>query len=287
MDPIAVARRIAMIVGASALASTAGCGSGESTFVPSGTTIPGMQSLIVFGDWGARAPAQVEVAATMADRADELDVAAIVTTGDNFYSNDAESLMEPYEWASEQDIPFLVSWGNHDIETGTRSEIVNETFADPPRWVVHEWGKVDILILDSNQVEAPEQLDFITSALDSSNDPTMVVFHHPPFSCGVHGDTEAVIEAWVPLFDEDVFLVLNGHEHNYQRFAVDGVTYVVTGGGGSSLTELADCSDDHPDRLAGRAIHHFLTLEQRDDTLAVTALDLDGVVIDDVAITLP
>lgn len=276
-----------MIVGALALALTAGCGSGEDTFVPSGTSIPGMQSLIVFGDWGAGSPAQVEVAEAMADRAEELDVAAIVTTGDNFYSNDAESLMEPYEWASEQDIPFLISWGNHDIATGTRIEIVNETFVDAPRWVVHEWGTVDILILDSNQVEAPEQLDFITRALESSHDPTIVVFHHPPFSCGTHGDTEAVIENWVSRFDEDVFLVLNGHEHNYQRFAVDGVTYVVAGGGGAGLTELADCSADHPDRLAGRAIHHFVTLEQREDRLVVTAFDSDGIVIDDVAMPLP
>ena len=60
----------------------------------------------------------------------------------------------------------------------------------------------------------------------------------------------------------------------------------VTGGGGQSLTELADCSDDHPERVAGEAVHHFIALELT-DSLNVTAIDADGEVIDEFSLGLP
>lgn len=220
----------------------------------------------------------------MADYAANREIAAILTTGDNFYSDDADQLMEPFGWATESDIPFLITWGNHDVESGTRIELIDETFDDPPRWVRHEWGPVDVVILDSTQLEDAKQLDFLARVLNA-DDPTIVVSHHPRYSCGAHGDTSGM-DAWVDAFDDDVLLVLGGHEHNYQRFEEEGVTYVVTGGGGRSLTELADCPADHPERLTGESTHHFLAMEQ-DDDLTVTAIDVNGDVIDDFSVELP
>lgn len=267
----------------------AGCTPGEiitATTAP-GAELPAGGDLLVLGDWGSGTSAQEEVARAMADAAEALDPVAIVTTGDNFYSDDAAALMEPYRWATARDIPFLITWGNHDIENANRVEIIDETFDDPPNWVVHEWGAVDLLLLDSNQVDSTEQVEFMTTVLESSSDPTIVVFHHPPYSCGAHGDTPSVKETWVPKFDDDVFLVLSGHEHNYQRFKIENVSYVVTGGGGRTLTELAVCSTDHPDRVAGASTHNFVTLEQERGEVSLTALDADGTVIDEVSLPLP
>jgi predicted phosphodiesterase len=241
--------------------------------------------VVVVGDWGAESDGQEKVAARMAEYADQHPVDAIFTTGDNLYSDNVDELLEPFGWATEEGIPFWVAWGNHDIESSERVENVEEAFDSPPRWVVHEWGPIDVLFLDSNDAGSQDQEDFLIEALGASEDPTVVIFHHAAYSCGSHGDSEAVIDEWVPQFDDDVFLVLNGHEHNYQRFEDDGVTYVVTGGGGASLTELKECRDDHPSRMAGEATHHFVALEL-DDSLSVTAIDLDGNVIDEFALPL-
>jgi Icc-related predicted phosphoesterase len=95
-----------------------------------------------------------------------------------------------------------------------------------------------------------DQIDFLTQTLADTDLPTIVVFHHPPYSCGSYGHDESIQENWVTRFDDDVFLVLSGHEHNYQRFEDSGTTYVVTGGGGAALTELSDC----PTRMAAEAV---------------------------------
>lgn len=248
--------------------------------------LPGNEVLLVVGDWGDGTEAQEEVAEQMADYARPRTVAAIVTTGDNFYANNASDLMEPFAWATDRDIPFVIAWGNHDVETQRRIEVIDDTFGDPPRWWSHDWGPVDIVILDSNQVDSPEQRRFLLDSLTTSDNPTIVVFHHPPYSCGVHGDTQIVQDQWLPHFDDDVFLVLSGHEHNYQRFESDEITYVVTGGGGGNLTELAECPNDHPRRIAGESVNSFVALELT-QSLNITAIDADGEVIDEFSLRLP
>jgi hypothetical protein len=242
--------------------------------------------LLVVGDWGSGTMPQGAVAGAMMRYAEDEDVQAILTTGDNFYSDDWEFLMEPFGWASDAGIPFWVSWGNHDIETETRIEAVNTAFDDPPRWTVYQWGAVDIVVLDSTQVDSADQLSFLTDSLASTDRPTVVVTHHPPYSCGVHDDSARVVEDWLPVFDEEVVLVLSGHEHSYQRFESAGVSYTVTGGGGAELTALAPCGDTHPARLAGDSLHHFMVLSQDGGTLEVSAVDVNGDVFDEFSVTL-
>ncbi|HVR80206.1 MAG TPA: hypothetical protein VMS99_17680, partial [Acidimicrobiia bacterium] len=47
------------------------------------------------------------MAGAIARYAEENRVAAILTTSDNFYSDNAELLLEPMEWVLQQKIPFL------------------------------------------------------------------------------------------------------------------------------------------------------------------------------------
>lgn len=287
--PLAGTRRLSRLLVAGGLFLSACAVAGTTPSQPVTTTtghdFAASGDLVVIGDWGSGTPSQEAVAGSMARYTSERDIAAILTTGDNLYSDNAGSLMAPLEWATERDIPIVVSWGNHDVDTHTRIALINEWFGDPPRWATHEWGPVDIVILDSTQVGSDEQTHYLIDALATNDDPTIVVFHHPPYSCGSHGDTAEVLDEWVPRFDEDVMLVLTGHEHNYQRFETGGVTYVVTGGGGAGLTELAECPTDHPPRVAGEAIHHFVVLELTRG-LTVTAIDAGGRVVDEFTLAL-
>ena len=245
---------------------------------------PGL--LLVLGDWGAGTQGQVDVAGAMRKRAAGQDALAILTTGDNFYSDDSESLMRPFYWAVQGQTPFWIAWGNHDVESQSRIETVNSAFENPPRWQIIRWGLVDVIILDSNQVDSPEQQAFLTEAM-SSDRPAVVAFHHPPYSCGFHGDTSRVLEEWIPLLDEDVVLVLSGHDHTYQRFVTEDITYIVTGGGGRRLYQVEACPSGHLELQIGLSAFNFLAVTQTDSGLDIEAIASDGSVIEEISIPFP
>lgn len=244
------------------------------------------ENLLVVGDWGVGSSDETKVAAQMESFASANPVEAILTTGDNFYADDIERLMRPYQWATDSGIDFWITWGNHDIESSSRIAAVNAAFGDPPRWTTNTWGETEILILDSNDIASEEQMRFLEEEMSRIESPTIVVFHHPAYSCSTHDGTEAVGFRWVPAFDEDVVLVINGHAHNYQRFEAQGIPYVVSGGGGQGLQPLDACDAGHPPRIVAAETFHFLALSQDGSELAVTAIDLHGSQIDRFSIPL-
>lgn len=252
------------------------------------SSFPGVsgETLLVVGDWGTGTAPQGAVAGAMQRFADEHDVAAILTTGDNLLSDDAEFIMHPYGWVEEADLEWWITWGNHDVETESRIEVVEETFDDPPRWTILHWGDVDIVILDSNQADSEDQAAFLDAALADSSRPTIVVTHHPPYSCSTHGDTQGVGEEIVTAFDDDVFLMLSGHDHAFQRFESEQVTFIVSGGGGQQLYPIEECPADHPELLAGEELHHFVALTQDGGSIHVEAIDITGKVFDQTTLAL-
>jgi hypothetical protein len=77
---------------------------------------------------------------------------------------------------------------------------------------------------------------------------TLAYFHHPLFSSTVGTATPAVQPLWQALYDAGADVVLNGHAHNYQRFAAQapsgaadparGIREFVVGTGGNSHRPL-------------------------------------------------
>ncbi|MEK7158133.1 MAG: metallophosphoesterase [Patescibacteria group bacterium] len=74
---------------------------------------------------------------------------------------------------------------------------------------------------------------------------TLAFMHHPRFSSGNHGNTEAVQPLWNLLYQFNADLVLAGHDHNYERFSPQtpdgtqdparGLREFVVGTGGAAL----------------------------------------------------
>lgn len=72
--------------------------------------------------------------------------------------------------------------------------------------------------------------------------------HHPRFSSGMHGNTAAVEPLWDALYDYDAEIVINGHDHDYERFApqtpeglidIDrGIRAFTVGTGGAPLRDF-------------------------------------------------
>lgn len=151
------------------------------------------------------------------------------------------------------DHPLMPVQGNHEIF----AEIYYNQFALPAMpgiasaYVEHGWsvnvGNVHFVGLDSGSEEACiDQTPWLTGDLkkaqaDPDIDWTLVQFHHGTYSASLHGSTTYVQKQWVPLFEKyGVDLVLNGHDHNYERSVPiladkpttqdKGITYVVAGG---------------------------------------------------------
>jgi calcineurin-like phosphoesterase family protein/cadherin domain-containing protein len=73
---------------------------------------------------------------------------------------------------------------------------------------------------------------------------TLAYWHHPRFSSGLHGSATFMQPIWQALYDFRADVVLSGHDHNYQRFALQtpsgvldaarGIREFVVGTGGRS-----------------------------------------------------
>jgi hypothetical protein len=107
---------------------------------------------------------------------------------------------------------------------------------------------------------------------------TIVFLHRPPYSSTGSKRSDAIQADLAPLFAEaGVDLVLAGHAHSYERTVpIDGVTYIVTGGGGASIRGV-DASDIS---AAVAETHHFVRIDATPEALAITAIDRDGEAFD-------
>ena len=76
----------------------------------------------------------------------------------------------------------------------------------------------------------------------------LAYFHRPLFSSGVYGSSGGVRNLWEILFSGGLDLVLNGHEHDYERFlpqtpagvpdSVHGIEQIISGTGGGDLRRI-------------------------------------------------
>jgi 3',5'-cyclic AMP phosphodiesterase CpdA len=294
-----VTRREALLAGLVPLAAAvAGCqrsGGQPRPVTPPGTVPPTMATpaapagpvragLVAFGDFGG-GPAQPAVAAAMERWAAGHRVDALVTTGDNVYERG-----EPRLFAAQLDAPYRVlrrrrplwvTLGNHDVAGGHGAAQLRH-LGLPELPYARSLPGLELLFLDANRVDAA-QAAWLDARLGGPG-PALraVVFHFPAWSCSRHDSHRLVDRLWVPVIERHrVPLVLNGHDHNYQRFVSGrGVTYVVTGGGGRPLYPLDACATGAPERVAGHLRHHFTAVEVHDGSLAVTAVADDDTVLD-------
>lgn len=172
---------------------------------------------------------------------------------------------------------FYPALGNHEYD----SPLFYDRFELPgnERWYEVVVDSVSYLILDSNRDTdtLSEQYRWLKNKLEHPGDGilfTAAVFHHPPYSTGPHAEDEKNLRlSWTPLFEKyGVGVVFNGHDHSYERSYVNGVYYVVSGGGGAPLYEQARTS---PYSLVFASAHHFCRLRRDGEILRVEVITPD------------
>jgi 3',5'-cyclic AMP phosphodiesterase CpdA len=239
---------------------------------------------VAIGDFGVGGRWERVTGANVQAFADRRDVDALVTLGDNDYTESPAAFranwLDSFGWASADGLLVAGTLGNHDVRVrGGRYEF--ELLGMPGRYYRRELGNVELFLLDSNQIGG-NQLDWLETALASSTATWQVVaMHHPAYSCGGYLGDPRVRRRLVPVFEEGgVDLALAGHDHNYQRFAQrGGVRYVVHGGGGAELYPLRPCPADFPERVEARKRHGWLYIAADATSLRVRAVSRSGEVL--------
>lgn len=218
--------------------------------------------VLAFGDSGCGEAAQYELAKVMGAQSPQL----IVHTGDLVYPEGerrdyAKKFFEPYAGLLSV-TPFYPSVGNHDYQTEQAAPMFEEFVlprngpagATPERHYWFDWGDARFVAIDTDEGlnELRDQvapwLDGVLARAESRW--KICFFHHPPVTNGkTYEPTHRVIQTLVPLFDKHrVSLVLNGHNHMYERsyplLAATqrvsdgaGTVYITTGAGGDELYE--------------------------------------------------
>ena len=150
--------------------------------------------------------------------------------------------------------------GNHEFHSTGASyyfQYFGAAAGDPKTgYYSYELGSWHIVVLNSECAEvsgcgagSPEEKWLRADLSAHPVGCTLAYFHKPRFSSGLnHGNDPEVGAFWQALYDFNAELILNGHDHDYERFAPQdpngnadpkrGIREFVVGTGGKNLREF-------------------------------------------------
>ena len=230
--------------------------------------------IVAYGDMRFTNPTEThatnpKVRRWLVDRIAEERPDAVLATGDVPWHGGDKSDYDEFRaetgaWRAAH-LQIFPALGNHEFHGGEQRGLENwwSTF---PELRGHRWYSVAlgtsvyILNLDSNSSLLPgsAQSEWIRSQLRVLPSSVRYVFfnlHHPPivdlqagWEDGHNGrpNEHALAEllATATAKSHRSFVVVSGHIHNYERFSKDGITYVVSGGGGAIPRPVVRGPDD-------------------------------------------
>jgi hypothetical protein len=182
----------------------------------------------------------------------------VYTTGDNAYeSGTATEFSNCYDptWGRHK-ARTKPSVGNHEYGTLGASGYFNYFGAaagDPSKgyysYNLGEWHVISLNSMCDNVggcgATSP-MVSWLKQDLAANSDKacTLAYFHHPLFNSGTHGNATEMRPTWDALYAANAEVVLNGHDHHYERFAPQspsgaldtsrGIREFVVGTGGAS-----------------------------------------------------
>jgi Calcineurin-like phosphoesterase len=240
----------------------------------------------VIGDNGNGEKAEYDTAAQMAKAYDRFQFPLVIMVGDNLYGSErpqdfADKFEKPYKALLDKGVKFYASLGNHD----SREQRYYKPFnMNGQLYYSFKAPKQDVrfFALESTYMDQ-DQLKWIESELSKSGEKWKIAFfHHPLYSSArTHGSTLKLREVLEPLFIKyNVSLVLNGHDHTYERIKPqNGILYFVEGSSGQ-LRE-GDLRKGSPLTAAGNDTDcAFMLMEIDGDTLTFNTISRTGAVID-------
>ena len=181
---------------------------------------------------------------------DQINPHVVFTAGDNAYDN---GTLAEYEWYYEP------TWGRHKHKTrptpGNHEYLTSGAAgyfdyfgaAAGERgkgYYAYDLGQWRLYALNSNISMSAGSAQEQWLRQDLGANPrrcALAYYHHPRFSAGHYSDSTASKPLWDALYAHGAELVLNGHDHNYQRYRPmrpdgtadpNGIREIVAGTGG-------------------------------------------------------
>ena len=232
--------------------ATASCGgSGIAPTPPGGGN--GVAVLVGAGDIGLCGSSGPEATAKLLDGID----GEVFTAGDNaYFQGSVQQFRDCYHpsWGRHK-ARTRPAPGNHDYETPGAAGYF-EYFgprAGPAGLGYYSFraGDWHVVSLNSNisMSAGSAQLTWLRDDLSTHRTPCMAaIWHHPLFSVGPNGSTPEARELWRALSEAGADVVINGHEHMYERFSLQtpdgipdtqrGIRQFVVGTGGAEVSRF-------------------------------------------------
>lgn len=187
-----------------------------------------------------------------ADLVQSLNPTRVLVPGDAQYPRGTLSTFNKYydaTWGQFKSITRPVP-GNHEYKTtgaaGFFSYFGALAGSGTKGYYGFDLGGWRIIGLNSNiaRGSSSAQLSWLRAELDATSKPCVLAFwHHPRFSSGSHhASNSSVAPFWTELYAGRADIVLNGHEHHYERFgpqtpaavaSAAGIREFVVGTGGA------------------------------------------------------
>ena len=197
---------------------------------PTPTPTPAPAVLVGAGDIASCAYAEDDATAALVSATS----GTVFALGDNAYDSgtvdEFESCYQP-TWGAVRDRTRPVV-GNHEYFTASTAAPYFTYFGAAAGETDRGWYSYEIgtdwhvVVLNSNCSYAggcgagSPQEQWLRADLAASTRPcTVAMWHHPRFSSGEHGNDPSTEAFWAALYDDGAELVLNGHDHDYERFA--------------------------------------------------------------------
>ena len=212
--------------------------------------------------------------------------AVVLQTGDLVHHADAAD-----EWAKfdhitaalRERVPYYPARGNHDVGVKSYYEarVTQPILSGNKLYYSFEKGNVHFVTIDTQQpLEAGSTeyawLDDDLAKAHVAGRFIIPFFHKAIFSIGPHsleGDVRGLRLILHPLLRKHgVTLAFEGHDHLYYRTRRDGITYVVTGGGGAPL--YGRVAAPGPGDVYEK-VNHFCVADVGPDRVTVTAYRRD------------
>ena len=197
----------------------------------------------------------------------------VFTAGDNAYFHGArEDFLNCYNpsWGRFRGRTFPVP-GNHEYETAGAAPYFEYFggFAGSPGlgYYTHELGAEwhaialnSLINVSTGSAQAQWLRDDLAAAADRGNKCTIAYWHYPLFTSGPNGSQTQMRDFWRILYAAGVEIVINGHDHLYERFAPQnpdggrddarGIREFIVGTGGATPYNFVSTSANSEARIS-------------------------------------
>jgi hypothetical protein len=246
---------------APAEAAAASTDAREPTFTVSGLPVGRPLRIIVYGDMRFTNPRNTTDTAPgvrkwLAQKVAEEKPDLLLLTGDMPFHGSDPADWKVYEretaaWRNEH-LRIYPAIGNHEVIPDRKLGLLNYFQAYPQignsPWYSVRLGNIYLITLDSSNFLNPGWpqrvwLETQLAHLPDSVDFVFFLFHVPlmadlqtAFMIGIPGPGGVELRQYLEsqaAKSHAKFVIFNGHIHNYERFEINGITHVITGGGGA------------------------------------------------------